>query len=167
MATIYLVTSGCYSDYSIEAAFSSRELAEQFIGKLGSRALSDASITERIIDPEVPEPPTDRKPFYVWMFADGTVHEVREQASHDVSDDGHVALIDFKPIGECVFGGFTIGYRNRQEVCIAVQCFARDEKHAVKIVNELRLQIIAANLWPTNDDGYWESTKKVRESLGV
>jgi hypothetical protein len=33
MAKVYLVTQGCYSDYGIERAFSTRELAQAFIGE--------------------------------------------------------------------------------------------------------------------------------------
>lgn len=53
MATIYLVTSGSYSDYHVDAVFSTRELAEAFHAK-HSKAHGDTNDIEEmpLDDPE-------------------------------------------------------------------------------------------------------------------
>ena len=45
---IYMVTSGCYSDYCINAVFSTREKAEEYID--GGNAYSDSDIEEYDLD---------------------------------------------------------------------------------------------------------------------
>ena len=41
MNTVYIVTSGCYSDYSIDAVFSTREAAEAYIGTKTNRDIEE------------------------------------------------------------------------------------------------------------------------------
>lgn len=48
MKKVYLITSGCYSDYHVECAFSSRELAEAWLSDLPRQG--DYSIEEFALD---------------------------------------------------------------------------------------------------------------------
>lgn len=50
--TVYLVTSGCYSDYRVDAAFSSRKIAQNYIDKRLEKDHSyrDSGIEEYEID---------------------------------------------------------------------------------------------------------------------
>lgn len=51
MKKIFIVTSGCYSDYQIDAVYSSKEKASEFVNIQGS----NYRIEEYILDPELPE----------------------------------------------------------------------------------------------------------------
>ena len=49
----YVVTSGCYSDYHIDAVFSTKELAESYVAECDSCSYSDgADVEEFVIDEE-------------------------------------------------------------------------------------------------------------------
>ena len=50
--TVYVLTSGEYSDYSITAVFSSKQLAEQYIAKTNEK-YRDWNIEEWVLDEEV------------------------------------------------------------------------------------------------------------------
>lgn len=56
MANVYLVTAGCYSDYRIEAAFSTKQHAEEFAAKYNSDRSDNyetAEVEEYELDAEV------------------------------------------------------------------------------------------------------------------
>lgn len=50
MNKVFIVTSGCYSDYQIEAVFSSEEMAKEYINAKGT--CYDWEISEYIVDSE-------------------------------------------------------------------------------------------------------------------
>ena len=115
---VYVVTRGWYSDYSIEAVFSSEKKAQLLVN-----ILDDARIETYEIDSvEIKE---GHRCYIVRMKKDGTVVDVyQSRTSIDdiaVSFDLHKNLWSFQ--------------------------FAKDEEHAIKIANERRAQIIANNMW--------------------
>lgn len=58
MTTIYVATSGSYSDYSIDAVFSTREKAEQYIARrneLGGLSYEANAVEEWVLDETSPE----------------------------------------------------------------------------------------------------------------
>jgi len=75
---VYLVTSGAYSDYGIEAAFTSEELADQYIVATRSRHIGSHARVEKfdlwdtlpVVDPPAPTQP-DWKALGHW----GVEHE--------------------------------------------------------------------------------------------
>lgn len=132
MKRVYVVTSGSYSDYGIDAIFDSKELAQQFIDAFGGEFTYFNEIEEWSLNPAESELKQGRKPFCVNMNKDGDVELVYRSKDSD----------EFTGYA----GGVSITYR-RTTNTIEVYCFADDEKHAVKIANEKRTQILALNKW--------------------
>ncbi|KKK61798.1 hypothetical protein LCGC14_3010720 [marine sediment metagenome] len=115
---IYIVTSGAYSDYGIDAVFSRRELAEEFSG-----LKEDSVVEEWDID----------HPKKGWSL---TV--VRMGKRGGVKDIWHEVLSRF------YLPGFqTFDVNSNLVWAVGTQ----DEKRAVKVVNEKRAQILAQGFW--------------------
>lgn len=114
---IYIVTSGSYSDYSINAVFSSRKKAEAAIELLQE----DAEIEEWTVDAI---PSDGRLPYWVRMHSDGNVESVsREHSFYMMRDAPRITRI----AGGGQYGGM-----------YNCHVYARDEAHAVKIASEKR-----------------------------
>jgi len=68
---VYVITSGCYSDYHIVRIFSTKELADQFCNKYSRPdPWEEYSIEEHTLDNSIPEQLTDT---YVQLKPDGSV----------------------------------------------------------------------------------------------
>lgn len=130
--TLYMVSSGQYSDYRIQGIFSSKELAEKH--KVFRN--SDNPIEEWEMDDENSFDLT-RLGWRVEMYKDGSTKSVRRD--------------DSDPYGSPHFGTpttethFSITDPGRHLWNFFVH--ARDEHHAVKIANERRALLLANNLW--------------------
>jgi len=132
MAKVYIVTAGDYSDYHICAVFSTEKKAEKYIEALGGSM--NVEVLE--VDPDLTATGYREgyRAFAVWMQKDGTVDKVDYTFLDSPKD---TRIVSFASSG-------------RFMVCCV---FARDEKHAVKIVNDKRRQLIAENRWGINDWG--------------
>lgn len=113
---IYIATSGSYSDYSMDAVFSSRKKAEAAIELLQE----DSEIEEWTVDAI---PADGRLPYWVRMHPDGNVESVSREHSFFMMRDA--------PRITCIAAGPYAGVYN----CFV---YARDEAHAVKIASEKR-----------------------------
>jgi hypothetical protein len=129
---IYIVTSGEYSDYHIEAVFSTKELAESYIEDTTSednRFYDDPTIEIYEIDGYSDMKKRGYKLYYVSMEKDGSVYSINET--------------DWCP--------------HQDELCInrfnrlTAMVKAKSEKHAIKIVNERRAYLIANDLFKEGD----------------
>jgi hypothetical protein len=129
MKKIFVVTSGCYSDYGINAVFSTRELAEEFIKDFPSRYGDENIIEEYPLDLKLPQPKGNRQGFYIMMLKDGNCEYVRKENSFHK---------------EFFTGEISYGYDNSW---MNIYVFANDEQHAIKIANEKRGELIAMDLW--------------------
>lgn len=121
MTTVFLVTSGCYSSYGVEAIFSTLELAMAYIGD------RDAVVEPMVLD-QPDASPQIRRPWHVQMYLDG-------------SRDDHLVSPypdDLIPSASRETNGKILSWRNRDREVLSVTCWADDEAHAVKIANELR-----------------------------
>ena len=126
MKTIYVVTSGSYSDYGIDAIFDNKELAEQYIDAFEKGGYNEKSIEEFELNPFEKQIKVGCKPYFLRMDKQGNCKEIRvEDSSYGF---GSSPKFDF----------------NKN---IYHHVFARDEKHAIKILNEIRFQYIAMNKW--------------------
>jgi len=127
--TIYVVTSGEYSDYGIDAIFTSKELAQKFVDSFNSGYFN---IEEWDLDPNATHLKQNRKPYFLRIDKLGEVYDIESPSS----------AYGFKQeIAES-----TISYTHDKSL-MNIYCFANDEINAVKIANEKRSQILAANLW--------------------
>ena len=127
---VYVVTSGEYSDYGLDGVFSSRELAQKHIDTLtfdGGRCEFN-EILELELDPNKAELISGRVPFQVDMRKDGGIFNIERSDSY---------LYSQSIWNPC----------RSDEMILRVYCAAKDEKHAIKITNEKRAQLIALNKW--------------------
>ena len=123
MNTIYVVTEGSYSDYRICGVFDSKELAKKFAKSFGEDCME---IEEYTLNPFLKEVNENYKPFCIRMTSKGECKEVRIQDGYNCLDSEY-------------------GFDSDKNLYCSV--FAKDEKHAIKIVNEKRIQILASNTW--------------------
>lgn len=133
---VYIVTRGEYSDYGMEAVFSTKKLAEKYLTALGiiryqsdkgeisySRGNYDTYyIEEWPINANLNNLKSGKIPFLVSMNREGKALQVSKNV---IGNDAF--LLNYNKILKTVW--------------------AKDEKHAVKIVNEKRVQMIANGDW--------------------
>lgn len=130
MKKIYVVVSGEYSDFGINAIFTTKELAELYISAFSQKdRYEELIIQEWNIDPYELELKQNRKPFRIIMDKEGNTINIDYETS------------DFSLMPERLIE-FQWGTKNM--IC---RCFADNKKHAVKIANEKRVQILAINKW--------------------
>lgn len=142
---IFIVTTGEYSDYSIDSVFSSKELAEKYIED-NKDSLSNPMIEPYIIDSVVPQ--NGLIPFKVKMHRGGTSDVVIYKGGEQYKTNTN--------------GLVEINIRNGINKYFLVAIIkARDKEHAAKIANERRGQLIAENKWP--EDPEWEVINKNME----
>lgn len=124
---IYLVTRGDYSDYEVTAVFTEKKLAEKYINSFKKSNYDEFRIEVYILNPHEEQLKKDYKPYFVRMAKDGKVKDIYIQESHYNLDNLNIKF----------------DINNNMYISI----FAKDEKHAVKIANEKRGQLIALNRW--------------------
>lgn len=142
---VWLIEEGSYSDYHVVGVFSSRQAAEMVLEKIKGYGYDEPEIVEWAMDPGVEEIRAGLRPHHVCMrLDDGFVESANETdwSSYDIG--GRVTLWERTKAG---------AYQGKPGVTDAVTgtVFARDIAHAVKIVNEKRVQILAAR--PTEQAG--------------
>ena len=135
MSTIYLVTQGTYSDYSVVGAFSDYARALDL-----SAILSDARVETYELDEYVEVAKRGLVPIEVLMSENGDSDVYRwENLDYPKCGSASIVADSDGPYLKC-------------------HCWASDEDHAVKIANEIRAQIIASNNWTS---GYeWGKTSE-------
>lgn len=134
MTKVYIVTSGSYSDYQINAVFSTKENAERYNKIHASGDFEDIEEFEVDEDMALMDRIRDEKItiYLVGMDRDGNVKEIRKESPR-------ILLVE-----ELLAGKHRhILYADCMDLCV----IAKDEKHAIKIVNEKRVQLIANNEW--------------------
>lgn len=135
MDKIFIVTTGEYPDYSLEAAFSTRELAERYID---SRAWSVVA--------EIEEMPVDsdaghlRAGMYVYdiEIATATADVLKLELGSD--SDERVLFAQANPESADAFNWPTFKYDR-----LYMSVWAKDEQHAAKIAMERRSKWLADN----------------------
>jgi hypothetical protein len=121
MATIYIVTDGDYSDYSIYGVFSTEKNAERF----RDHCCLTGNIEEWELD--LPGPATENKLFWkVFLDDDGNTLDVDGSISWQFPRPAVINYIR-SPFGEA------------QSVWVA-HCWATDREHAIKIAHDLWAQ---------------------------
>jgi hypothetical protein len=120
---IYIVTMGEYSDYQIVGVFDKEELAEEYKGDDNW-----ARIEEYDLNPQRLKIAPGKAAYRVWMRRDGDTKDVREREDGIDTTDIRFGEPDDHGLYACVL--------------------AKSPQHAVKIVNEHRVQLIANGEWP-------------------
>lgn len=136
MKTVYAVNTGCYSDYRVVALFSTKEKAQAFMAAVPDRNYND--IEEFLLDP--PTADLARRGYWQWdisMLRDGTVEYA---AKADTVCSSHIVA----PHRHWVWRR---SQNTTQPDCLRSAVMAKDEKHAIKIASEHRVQLIATGQW--------------------
>ena len=128
MVTIWGVSSGEYSDYQVVAIFTSEEKAEVFLAEY-RRLQCDARLQEFDLDPE---PPDVIIGIQVSIFRNGSILNMRGPKEFDRSRVG--------------FGAY---FRGDAAMSWLVETSAAER--AIKVANEKRGQLVAANVWGDDD----------------
>lgn len=135
VTTIYIVTSGSYSDYGINAAFTDKALAERYLADHAHN--NDEQIEEYEADPTGWIPPAGMEYFSVKLARNGDVLECRGWGK--VGPDNGAE--------DPVTKGYCYDHNHTLHRCVATSCWARDKEHAIKIVGERRARFIASGEW--------------------
>ena len=139
MKTVYAVNSGSYNDYHIDALFSTKEKAQEFMSLFKDKNYNDIEVFQL----GCPAVSLAKRGYSVWMLLmqkDGTV----ESANLTENDKYYVTNI-----------GCRIWWRSKApayrgtDVKDVLDCkvWAKTQKQAVKSANEKRLQMIALGEW--------------------
>ena len=135
---VFAASSGSYSDYSVQAIFSTRERAEEYI-----RCVRDDwnSVEEYELDP--PTAGLLKKGYAPWtivMRRDGTVEHCDRQESNGYSVAPYAYLWERTKAP---------AYQGQEGVedALSWHGLAKSEKQAVKAANEKRAQMIASGEW--------------------
>lgn len=142
MASVWVIEEGEYSDYHIVGIFSTKEIAEEVLATLPSDHYYESAkpvVVEWPLDPFIGNLRNGLKPYTVYMLQNGDVEKVEEEPTdYD---------IDFpKPAPQREYLN-TFGEIVSWPANIYGTVLAKHEKHAIKIVNEARIQAIAGG-WP-------------------
>jgi len=138
---IWVIEQGEYSDYRVRGVFSTKANAERIRDALGEKESYDApTVAEWTLDPIVAELDKGYTPWAVLMLRDGTVESCKQEeiTSYRMEGGGWLWKRSTAPayIGKGV------------PDALNWTVWAKDGKHAVKILNERRTQMIATGEWP-------------------
>jgi hypothetical protein len=128
MKSIYMLSAGDYSDYHVIGLFSSVEKAEEV------QKLTGGDIEEWPQDPWGEQLNQGLSPFQVFMTKEGVAEYVDLREPFDTPND-------------FITKAYTRNSGQRVSAKLISSVWAEDEAHAVKIVNEKRLQLLALDRW--------------------
>ena len=128
MTEVFIVTSGEYSDYSIDAVFSHREMADAYVTARNTHGRSWSNPFANVEVWPLDLPAGKWKLTCVRMNRDGDTLKTWSDTSH----------------GSYKEAGF-VCWDVSDNLVWAVA--TDDEEHAVKVVNEKRTQILASDTW--------------------
>lgn len=136
---VWVFCTGSYSDQKVEAVFSTEALAKAACAKVW-----DGEVVELEVDA-----------LRDWAKSRLTLFEVTMHPCGDSGTPGPARRTDDKA---------DTWYVNYRPVHLFARVWARDEDHAVKIVNERRAQILAADKW--GDDAFLDQWRPKEDSVG-
>ena len=144
MDKVWAVEEGEYSDYHIVGVFSTKENA-QIVADL-----FNGSVVEWPLDPGIEELNAGLQRFQVFMYRDGSAEVESLQRS------SYAFPVKSESEQNQVIRSIRLQKGNKSWIVPIV--WAKDKKHAVKIANERRVQLIAHGKWPEDE--------KLKERLG-
>ena len=140
MKSVWVIEQGSYSDYHVVGVFSSRENAEAIMEKAGG-SLYDAEIDQWELDPGVEALHKGLNKYSVWMLRNGDLESEIKRDEDPWRDSWADDLRIWRRTQAPMYQGKGI------PDVLQASVWAKDEKHAVKIVNERRTQAIASGEW--------------------
>lgn len=138
---IYILTSGSYSDYHIVGATTDENVAFELKKKFGA----DIEVFENRSDADVRSINGMRR-YRVTMLANGNTFG---RTTLDDDFKWYVPEFESKPVYNIY------QHVDHKEPRMGVYCWARNTEHAVKISNEIRVQLIASGKFKNGISGTW------------
>ncbi len=134
MKEIYVVTSGDYPNFRVNATFDSIELARKYRKAFKNESQIDIDRFE--LNPYKDELQKDHKPYEITMNKNGDIDYI-ECTLCDIATDFNIPFAVFAP---------NLNQFNYQKR-LKYYCFAKNDEHAIKLAKEKRLELIENNLW--------------------
>lgn len=130
---VWIIEDGDYSDYHIIGIFSSKENANMIREKTGGE------VREWFLDPCVKEINKDYRQYHIYMLKNGDVETIKSMDFNSYWLEGKTYVWERSKAP--AYQG-----KNIEDVLDSI-VWAKNEKHAIKIVNEKRGQMIANGEW--------------------
>lgn len=146
MSTIYVVTTGMYSDYSIVAVFDNREQAE----KLGLHGKNNAEVEEYTLNPAYTDyAALGYSRFSLCMMKDGAVLALSKLATDLYLEPAIFAVGNTAIVwGNCWCDSLkSVPLLDLNGLHLHVERIAKEEEQVIKAANEKRIQLLAENRW--------------------
>ena len=138
--SVWVIEKGSYSDYRVVGVYSTEAGARLVCDRInGEASYAPATVAEWPLNPGVEAINKGLSPFVVWMLRDGTTEQVRMALWSSSNDKPTIWRRSTAPINK--------GKAIVPPDCLTARVFAKDEAHAIKIVNEYRTQMIAKGEW--------------------
>ena len=137
MKTVWVVEQGSYSNYRVVGVFSTQANAELVKEKINAQeSYEPAEVAEWPFDPGIEGLRNGYTPWTVLMRRDGTVESIEQGPYRNTT----IRLWERtqSPYYQ---------RRNAPDVLHGTAVWAKDEAHAIKIMNEYRAQFIALGKW--------------------
>ncbi len=138
MNTVWVIEQGTYSDYRVVGVYNSKEKADRVAEWMNKDAYDEASVSEWPLNPAAVELNAGMQQFSVRMLRNGDVEMVQLYESRYATANDH---------GIWRRSEARAYHGKNAEDCLSSTVWATDEKHAVKIVNERRIQMLASGEW--------------------
>lgn len=133
---IWVIEDGKYSDYGVLGVFSTEQHAQLARQRVGG------TIAKWPLDPRVHEMRQGYKQYRVQMLRNGDVTQCKEKCQiKDLDVRNDISILEYSR---------SRYYEQHPPVppdCMDATVWAKDETHAIKIVNEYRTQWIAEGRW--------------------
>ena len=129
---VWVVGNGYYSDYENLAVFSSEGEAENFCEMLNAGSFDSFEL-----DSFANKFPKGKKLYHV------TIDKSGDNASAYIIEP----TLDERPLGLRPFYLATCEFFPENDNMRRIECWAKDENHAIKIANDARVQAIASGEW--------------------
>lgn len=137
--TIWVLEQGEYSDYRVRGVFSSKANAERVRDSVKTSEYDEITLAEWTLDPIVAELDKGYTLWRVLMLRDGAVEECDQRQPASYNFEGHVWLWPRSTAPAYAGRGIPDA--------LDATVWAKDAKHAVKIANEKRTQMVASGAW--------------------
>lgn len=130
MSNVYILTDGCYSDYTILGVFSTREAAEASLAELVKTRNPWAPAVEEFPLDDMPWRAFKQHCFYMERSGDTDRHHTKDICARAPQTD--ISIVSHWDQGPRLF----------------CRISGRTMEQALKIANEHRVQLIASGKWP-------------------
>lgn len=140
MTKVYVVTSGCYSDYDIDSIWSTKKKAQDYIDFVNRYSEAPYKINNYIKEHILDEPEKREYETTVYMEKNGNVVDTTTRC-----DTWHSAY----PIS-FISDYWSFEHPEKKDV-VSIHVMTHDKERAIKVANEKRAAILAMNLWGTED----------------